>query len=471
MANSLYYVFVLLGTVIFCVGLVLLLRKPFYNLATSAVKQLDIILDQSIGELEKDQHILRNLLTLLKYLLLIVCILVFLLICGILPALLYTNHKLSQEADTSSVYFYLSMFLGSFSLLIFKNKADYSYWSKLLHNLILDNYNLGKYFFEREIKKVNKDNVLTEKPFVIVTGLARAGTTALTNALFDETIFHSINYANVPFLLAPNSWKKIYNPKSSKKKVRAHGDKVLFSENSIEALEEYFFKAFLKDSYINESNLNKHEITEELLVKYYMYQDLFRKNNSTIYLAKNNNFLLRYESILEYNKQFKLVLIFRKPLEHAKSLLRQHENFSAKQKEDNFVLKYMNWLGHYEFGLNQKHFSFGNEKLLKKYDKSKLSYWLAIWFNYYSYVTKILNTHKICLVNYEDFLKNPDKLMEALGIILEVELTKEFPEQFKPKKYIKENLYEVDNDLLEKANKIFTDLMLKKIEINEYNNV
>jgi len=466
MESSLYYFFVFLGTIIFCLGLVLLLRKPFYNLATTAVKQLDIILDRSIGESEKDQYILRNLFTILKYLSINICILFILIICSILPVYLYKDKQLSLVSDTSSVYFYTCLFLGSISLLFFKKKTDYTYWSKLLHTIVLDNYNLGRFLFELEIKVFHKSNVLSEKPFVIVTGLARGGTTALTNLLYDKAIFHSITYANVPFLLAPNFWKKIYKPLSSKKKVRAHDDKVLFSENSIEALEEYFFKAFLKDSYIKERHLEKHEINKDILLKYYKYQDLFRDNNDTIYLAKNNNFLLRYESILKFNKQFKLVLIFRKPIEHAQSLLRQHENFLAQQEEDNFILKYMNWLGHYEFGQNQKYFSFDNDKLLENYDKSDLSYWLAIWINYYSEVTKIVDKHRICLVNYDDFLENPAKIKKALEISLEMKLTKEAPEQFSPQKYTSENLSKIDVALLEKANNIYEELILQKLDIH-----
>lgn len=462
-----YYVFVFLGAVILFVSLVLFLKYPFFNLASSAAKQLDIILDKSIGERDKDQRILRNLRTLLKDLFLNLCIFTLILICSILPALLYTKYNLDRVADSSSIYFFLCMILGSFSLLIFKKKSDYTYWSKLLHTLVLDNYKLGNYLFEREIKVFSKGNVFAEKQFVIVTGLARGGTTALTNLLFDEGVFHSINYANVPFLLAPNIWKKIYNPKSSKKKVRAHEDKVLISENSIEALEEYFFKVFLKDSYIYESCLKKHEVTKELLYKYYQYQELFRKNKNTIYLAKNNNFLLRYESIAQQNKLFKLVLIFREPLEHANSLLRQHKNFIVRQKEDNFVLKYMNWLGHYEFGLNQKHFSFeiNDEILLDKYDKSELSFWLAIWCSYYSYVIKVINEHNFYLVKYEDLLQNPDGLLKALETVLEIQLKKEPSEQFKPRKYLEESLYKIDNELLVKAKGIYEDLSLKKLQI------
>ena len=80
MVNNLYYAFVFLGTVLLCVGVVLLLKKPFLNLATSAVKQLDIILDKSIEERVKDKQILRNLLTLLKNLFLNIGLFILLLI-------------------------------------------------------------------------------------------------------------------------------------------------------------------------------------------------------------------------------------------------------------------------------------------------------------------------------------------------------------------------------------------------------
>jgi len=465
--NNLYYVLVFGGTVIFCAGVVCLLRKPFYGLATSAVKQLDIILDDSINEVEKDRRILRNLWVLLKLLFITIFVLGVLTMCAALPAYIYTSYPTNRKADLSSFYFYLSMFLGSFSLLLFRKKGDYSYWSKLLHTLILDNYNLGKFLFERATRHLKKDEYLAEKPFVIVTGLARSGTTALTNLLFDEAVFHSISYANVPFLLAPNLWKKIYAPTTSKKKERAHGDQVLFSENSIEAFEEYFFKVFLNDSYIKEDCLLKHEIPEDVLVKYRMYQTLFKQNNTTIYLAKNNNFLLRYESMLKSDKMLKPIFIFRNPLDHAASLLRQHENFLIRQKEDNFVLEYMNWLGHHEFGLNQKYFLFDNQFKKPKSNTSELSYWLAIWSDYYSYISEISNTHKIYLVHYEDLLKKPDELKRVLTFNLGIKLGNRSPEPFTPNPQVRKNMGEPDNNLLKKANAIYTNLMSKKITLSD----
>lgn len=122
----------------------------------------------------------------------------------------------------------------------------------------------------------------------------------------------------------------------------------------------------------------------------------------------------------------------------------------------------MNWLGHYEFGLNQNYFLFGNEVVWDKYDKSELTYWLAIWYNYYSYVSRIFDAHTICLVHYEDLLKTPDKLKETLEANLGIELAKSPPVKFIPQKPIQENLYDIDNDLLDKANKLYTALISMK---------
>jgi hypothetical protein len=468
MIEILYYGLVFLGTILFCIGLVKLLNRPFHKLAISSARQLNIILDQSLSEENKDSYILKNLVKLLKWLFLNIGILVILIIVNTLPAILFLYFNSDFDIDTSSFQFYLSMFLGSFVLLLFKKKGDYSYWSKLLHTLILDNYSLGLFLLKKEIKKHAPNLSAEEKKFVIVTGLARAGTTALTNLIFDEEKFHSIRYSNVPFLLAPNFWNKIYHTKRVKKRERAHGDKVLFSENSIEALEEYFFKAHLNDSYIDDNCLRKHQISQDLLDKYYKYQDLFKSSTKeTVYLAKNNNFILRYESIAEKNSQLKVFLVFRSPVNHARSLLNQHQKFITKQKEDHFVLKYMNWLGHYEFGLNQKHFTLQEENLLEAtHEKHELSYWLGIWISYYSYIVKIHNSHSnLFLVDYEDLLKRPNDLKKVLGKKIEIELEEIPIDQFKPNEILSENLIDVNKDYIVRSNEIYETLLSDKVKL------
>jgi hypothetical protein len=360
------------------------------------------------------------------------------------------------------------MLIGSFSLLLVKNskKIDYSYWSELLHTIILDNYNLGKYLFNKEIKKIDAEKSKNSS-FLIITGLARSGTTALTKLLYDANIFHSINYANMPFLMAPNLWKKVYHPKEVKERERAHGDKVFFSENSIEALEEYFFKAFMDDAFIHEDSLSKHEIDLNLFKNYLAYQKLFKTNqtDNTTYLAKNNNFILRYESMRKLDKDFNMVVVFRNPLDHAGSLLSQHHNFIVKQMDDPFSLTYMNWLGHYEFGLNQKYFHLGNEKAWEDFEKDSINFWLAIWINYYNYLLEFLDDPKLFLVHYDDLAKTPSELKVKISAYVNIQMESVPAEPYKGNKSYTKDLDKIDGILLNRANEIYEKLKLHKIKI------
>ena len=64
-------------------------------------------------------------------------------------------------------------------------------------------------------------------------------------------------------------------------------------------------------------------------------------------LIKNNNNHLRLRSLLEYFKESYFLFIYRDPIHHANSLLNQHLNFINLQKEDKFILNYMNMIGHF----------------------------------------------------------------------------------------------------------------------------
>jgi hypothetical protein len=69
------------------------------------------------------------------------------------------------------------------------------------------------------------------------------------------------------------------------------------------------------------------------------------------------------------------------------------------------------------------------------------------------------------LVNYEDLLRSPAELKEAIGLCLEIDLTKDEPIKFSSKKHIQENPDDVDLELLEKANILFADLMTHKLAV------
>ena len=76
-----------------------------------------------------------------------------------------------------------------------------------------------------------------------------------------------------------------------------------------------------------------------------------------VYLAKNNNAVLRLKSMLPLNPDMTVFVLVRDPLQHAFSLMKQHQKFEKEQTEDPFILEYMNWLGHHEFGQGQLPFN------------------------------------------------------------------------------------------------------------------
>ena len=196
MENNIYYFLVFIGSVIFCIEIAFLLKKPFLKLSISAVKQVDIILDLSLNERKKDRLLLTQSVQLLTDFFIVIFLTFLVLVIAIIPVYIFLKSKPDYTLDSSSLFFYMSMFSGSFVLLLFKKKSDYSYWSKLLHTIILSNYNLGKYLFNKEVKLIDEKSVKNQNSFVMITGLARAGTTALANLLYNMNRCFTLN---IPF--------------------------------------------------------------------------------------------------------------------------------------------------------------------------------------------------------------------------------------------------------------------------------
>jgi hypothetical protein len=364
-----------------------LFRAKLYALALDSASLLNALLsteddDTKLTQLEASSS--KALTSLLIGVLLIA-------MAGAIVALAVFAVGLTSGDSTIGVWDLISLSVGAsipFFLPLKRTPSQYSELSVLLHRMILDNYNLGMRLLRWELKNTRRRRILDKSEFVVVTGLARAGTTSMMNKLAELPIFSSLTYAQMPFLLSPQLWKRVYNPKRGESKERSHGDGIVVNFRSAEALEEYFFKVKSSDSYIGEQTLEEYAISEEDYKTYLSYQACIRNRNDRVYLAKNNNFLLRYFSVRQYNPDFLMIVLFRHPLYHAASLLEKHRSYLQMQESDPFVLEYMNWLGHHEFGENHKPFAFNNQELPQG-DTLRLDYWLDVWVNHYQYALSI----------------------------------------------------------------------------------
>jgi len=340
--------------------------------------------------------------------------------------------------------------------------SDYSLLDRFIHRVALQSKAVAEMSFDMDNASVKK----SENPFpdnhVFISGLARSGTTILMRSLYETGQFKSLTYEDMPFVLMPNVWKKISHRKASTElKERAHKDGIMVGFDSPEAFEEVFWRVFSGKDYIFSDRLRIQRADDELLKKFKDYVDNILMSGDpktqTRYLSKNNNNVLRFKYLNKIMPGSHIVIPFREPLQHAISLLNQHTHFSKIQSEDKFSLEYMSWLGHFEFGLNQKPFFLGDEKIfndLANYPKTDINFWLLSWKNYYQYVSG-LNTTSTIFFNYERFCEDQQAQLYVLFEKLNI---KDNKVQLAPFTLATKNIDGVERGILNECLSIYTKL-------------
>lgn len=342
------------------------------------------------------------------------------------------------------------------------SKSGYNFTERLLHKIALQATAIPEISFDIENTLIKKTENIFPENHVFISGLARSGTTILMRYLYETGLFASLTYLDMPFVLMPNIWKRISHRKIPVEyKERAHMDGILVGFDSPEAFEEVFWRVFYGEKYICNDRLKLCRVTEDTMNKFKDYVNNILVSNGVAnkgrYLSKNNNNVLRFEDLYKTMPKSHIIIPFRKPLQHASSLMAQHIYFSEAQKEDKFSLDYMNWLGHFEFGLNQKSFFLNYENTFKEmenYPKTNIDFWLLNWKNYYSYVLDH-HTENAVFFNYEQFCANPSLEIEKLFKKIEVEAGLI---QLKPFKPSEKNFGDSNKNILEECNSIYHQL-------------
>jgi hypothetical protein len=316
---------------------------------------------------------------------------------------------------------------------------NYSWLEKKLHKFALSSKFMREVTFDFEITNISSSSE-TEN-HVFITGLARAGTTILLNALYKSDIFASLSYSDMPFVLAPNLWSKIsFLKKDLELKERAHGDGIKVSTKSPEAFEEVFWKTFGEEEY------------EELEDKFRVYLgNIVHKYKKERYLSKNNQNIKRVELINSIFSNSKILIPFRDPIQHAYSLLTQHEKFIELSKNDKFISKYMKWIGHTEFGPN--YIPIYNQNLCFHNDL-EINHWIEQWCLTYRTVSQSLKKKKnLYFISYEKLCLNKDYWFQIQKL---VNIEKPYDFEFKESK--KDISLNIDKELRAKAMSLYSDL-------------
>lgn len=270
-----------------------------------------------------------------------------------------------------------------------KQNSDYGLLERIMHRLVLGNRGIAEACFDMDQRIVRGSTMRVEEgAHVFVVGLARAGTTALMRTIHDSGAFRSLLYEDMPFVLAPNLWQKLRRPRRDAEAMqeRAHGDGLMVSQKSPECLDEVFWRVFDGEAYIGQKEMLPHHPSAELQKKFRAYvAAILNTTPEKRYISKNNNNIIRLPAIHAMFPNAHILVMFRDPLDHATSLLRQHRRFTERQTDDPFVGAYMNWLAHHEFGAG--HLPFAPEAA-EGSSPNELLYWLRQWSAVYERLLK-----------------------------------------------------------------------------------
>ena len=347
-----------------------------------------------------------------------------------------------------------------------KSESRYSLLDRMLHRLAFSTIEIQKGLADLEDKVYSKDlsRVEIDRP-IFITSLPRAGTTLLLDVIASTGSFGSHTYRDLPFLLMPLLWNTISGGGRKRKGIeieRAHGDGMTIGYDSHEAFEEVLWRAFWPGKYL-ESKILLWEAEE--IDPHGEFDSFFRSHirkllllrGATRYISKNNANISRITKLLSMFPDAKVVVPFRRPVDHAVSMWRQHQNFSQIHAEEPFAQRYMADIGHYDFGANLRPLAFGDSSDKGFSDPpDDIRFWLRYWCAAFESILELADHPRVVFVNYDLLCDTPvpglDTICELLGAT-DLDISTEAA-RFRPSNSYHELSQELPEDLTEHATAI-----------------
>lgn len=343
----------------------------------------------------------------------------------------------------------------------------YNNLEKILHRQFLSESSpISNFLLKRLVEKSKKYTKGSNAKHIFITGLARSGTTAILNKLYESKVFGSILYKHMPFILSPSLAKyfsKLDNSQEKDYQERFHRDGIKFGPKSPECLDEVFWLRtsgkWFKRKYLKVYKPSRNQIN----IYAYLLSEFAKIEDKERMLIKNNNNHLRIIELSKFFTSSKFFILFRNPLFHSNSLLIQHANFCKLHSKDLFSLEYMNLVGHREFGNNYAPFFYPNQNgdIFLKYKPNSINYWLSQWIATYSWIHSVYKKgfDNVYLIGYEELCENKF-ILKKISELLEfntLNSDNKFKLSNKNFSHIDHSL--IDKDLLNLSNQIYDNLL------------
>lgn len=278
--------------------------------------------------------------------------------------------------------------------------------------------------FRREL-----EGVATQAP-VFITSLPRAGTTVLLTALNAVPELASHLYRDMPFVMAPLLWSRVSERFRSKAMLqeRAHGDGIAIGYDSPEAFEEVIWRRFWPEHF-TAAGIETWSVEDADAEAEEFFRQHFRKivalrctNGAQPgrYLSKNNGNIARLDLLLHMFPDARIVVPVRSPLSHAASMHRQHLNFARRHARDEFARRYMDDIGHYEFGDLHRPIRFeGFAALAAGLTPADFDYWLAYWIAAFEHIAR--RRRRLHIIGYDAMCRHGREAGAELCAVLGID--------------------------------------------------
>ncbi|QBQ56638.1 sulfotransferase [Nitrosococcus wardiae] len=265
---------------------------------------------------------------------------------------------------------------------------------------------------------------------IYISGLARSGSTILLEILARHPDCATHAYKDFPLVLTPYFWSWFLDRSRRVDEVkveRAHGDGITVTPDSPEAIEEPVWMAFFPELHnpLRSNVLNAH-IEAPAFERF--YRNHIRKilwlRHSTRYLAKGNYNVTRLEYLLKLFPDAHFVIPVREPAAHIASLMRQHQHFHALHCKNPRALRYMQRVGHYEFGLDRRPIHIGEDSqasaILQDWIEGReVEGFARLWSDVHLYIAQRLDAtpalrEAALIVRHEDLCAAPREQLRKL---------------------------------------------------------
>jgi len=266
-------------------------------------------------------------------------------------------------------------------------------------------------------------------PPVFVTSLPRAGTTLVLECIASVSGFATHIYRDMPFLLCPLLWDSISRGFRHKHvdTPRAHGDGMMIGYDTAEAFDEVLWHLFWPDKY-NASRISLWQSKDrsaefEKFLRLHMRKIVALRAPGGRYLSKNNANIARTDLLRTLFPECVILVPFRHPIRQATSLLRQHKNFLDIHNRDPFTKRYMESLGHFEFGQLRRTISFPGFEDASNFDPLGLEYWLRYWIAAFEYLLLKQESGSLVFFGMDTACENPASALTDLADVLKIDAT------------------------------------------------